>query len=56
MKRMKYRCRGVHNLDIIIEVSEPPMGSGSGWIPPPLVAFFKDGREVEFVYQGDEEA
>lgn len=40
--------------EIILEVPEPPMGSQSGYIPPPIITFYVNGRPVEFVYQGDE--
>lgn len=42
------------SLKIVLEVPEPPMGTVSGYIPPPQIIFYKNGSTITFVYQGDE--
>jgi hypothetical protein len=51
--RSKYAASD--DLAVILEVPEPPMGSGSGFIPPPTIRFYKDGHMTEFFYQGNED-
>lgn len=38
---------------IVLEVPES-MGSGSGYIPPPFIEFWREGAAVRFTYQGSE--
>lgn len=52
VKRTRYVSP--EGLVIVLEVPEPPMGSGSGYIPPPAIKFFHQGHELQFNYAGDE--
>lgn len=56
VKRMKYSAisMGGRAIDIVLEVPQPPMGDGSGYIPPPIIDFHYLGRTMEFVYTGQE--
>lgn len=47
--------RAADGLEVVLEVPEPPMGAGSGFITPPVIEFFKDGRMVKFGYAGVED-
>lgn len=40
---------------IVLEVPDPPMGDGSGFIPPPGITFFVRGSDWKFIYDGDEQ-
>lgn len=48
------RYTSAEGLTIVLEVPQPPMGDQSGFIPPPVIEFYKDRQPVRFVYQGDE--
>lgn len=48
VKRVTYAAEG--GLQIVLEVPQPPMGDGSGFIPPPIIEFFRDGEQVPFRY------
>lgn len=52
MNRSVYRS--ADGTTIVLEVPEPPMGSGSGYIPPPIIEFYKSPAPVLFVYAGEE--
>lgn len=52
VSRMRYEA--ADGLAIVLEVPEPPMGFQSGYIPPPVIEFFRRVGSVQFVYQGTE--
>ena len=52
VKRTRYEAPD--GLTIVLEVPQPPMGDQSGYIPPPVIIFFRQGHELRFNYQGDE--
>jgi hypothetical protein len=51
-RRHRSVYRAADGLEVILDVPEPPMGFGSGFISPPVIEFFKDGAQVPFVYSG----
>lgn len=52
MALRRYEYESPTGMVVRLEVPEPPMGDGSGWLPPPVVKFTGEEQEVEFLFRG----